>query len=131
MATLAACGRFADGEAHLEAASHLFRSEGLSSAPLEKAWREHRQLAARGTRPQSLPLSVAPPAATETESGHPKEPAFHAELEKAGAPHLSIVATVSARTQETPRSLQFVEMSDKTSDGLRSTFEVQALPVHV
>jgi len=92
MATLAACGRFADGEAHLEAASHLFRSEGLSSAPLDKAWREHRQLAARGTRPESLPLSVAPPAATETESGHPKEPAFHAEPVKAEAPHLSVVA---------------------------------------
>ena len=47
MATLAACGRFAEGEAHLEAATHLFRSQGLSSAPLDKAWREHRQLAAR------------------------------------------------------------------------------------
>lgn len=110
MATLAACGRFADGEAHLEAASHLFRSEGLSSAPLEKAWREHRQLAARGTRPESLPLSVAPPAATETESGHPKEPAFHAEPEKAGAPHLSIVATVSARmSAEVPMASERIE----------------------
>ena len=79
LATLAACGRFAEGEAHLEAATHLFRSQGLSSAPLDKAWREHRQLAARGTRPESPPLSVAPPAATETKSGHPKEPAFHAE----------------------------------------------------
>jgi TolB-like protein len=98
MATLAACGRFAEGEVHLVAATHLFRSEGLSSAPLEKAWREHRQLAARDTRPESPPLSVAPPAATETESDHPKEPAFHAEREKAGAPQLSIVATVSPQT---------------------------------
>jgi TolB-like protein/DNA-binding SARP family transcriptional activator len=92
MATLAACGRFAEGEAHLEAATHLFRSQGLSCAPLEKAWREHRQLAARGARPESPPLSVAPLAATETGSGHPKEPAFHAEPEKAEAPHLSVVA---------------------------------------
>ena len=110
MATLAACGRFAEGEAHLEAATHLFRSEGLSSAPLEKAWREHRQLAARGTRPELPPLSVAPPAATETESGHPKEPAFHAEPEKAGAPHLSIVATVSPRTSaEVPMASERIE----------------------
>ena len=33
-------------------------------------------------------------------------------------------------TQETPRSLQFVEMSDKTADGLNSTFEVHCVPVH-
>ena len=116
MATLAACGRFAEGEAHLEAATHLFRSEGLSSAPLEKAWREHRQLATRGTRPESPPLSapppvsVAPPAETETESGHPKEEAFHAEPEKAGAPHLSIVATGSARTSaEVPTASERIE----------------------
>ena len=110
LATLAACGRVADGEAHLEAATRLFRSEGLSSAPLEKAWREHRQLAARGTRPESPPLSVAPPAATETESGHPKEPAFHAEPEKAGPPHLSIVATVSPRTSaEVPMASERIE----------------------
>ena len=92
LATLAACGRFAEGEAHLVAATHLFTSQGLSCAPLEKAWREHRQLAARGTRPELPPLSVPPPAAAETESGHLKESAFHAEREKAGPPHLSIVA---------------------------------------
>ena len=84
LATLAACGRVADGEAHLEVATRLFRSEGLSSAPLDKAWREHRQLAARGTRLESPPLPVSPPAAAETESGHPKESAFHAEPEKTG-----------------------------------------------
>ena len=92
LATLAACGRFAEGEAHLVAATHLFTSQGLSCAPLDKAWREHRQLAARGTRPESPPLSVPPPAAAETESGHLKESAFHAERVKAGPPHLSIVA---------------------------------------
>ena len=110
MATLAACGRFAEGEAHLEAATHLFRSEGLSSAPLEKAWREHRQLAARGARPDSPPLSVAPPAATETESGHPQEPAFHAELEKTESSHLSIVATAPPRTPaEVPMASERIE----------------------
>jgi TolB-like protein/class 3 adenylate cyclase/DNA-binding SARP family transcriptional activator len=98
MAALAACGRFAEGEAHLEAATHLLRSQGLSSTPLEKAWREHRQLAARGTRPESPPLSVAPTAATETESDRLKEPAFHAEREEAEPPHLSIVATAPPRT---------------------------------
>jgi len=110
LAALAACGRIAEGEAHLEAATHLFRSEGLSSAPLEEAWREYRQPAARGTRPESPPPSVRPPAATEIESGHPKEPAFHAEPEKAGAPHLSIVATVSARTSaEVPMAPERIE----------------------
>ena len=57
MAALAACGRIAEVDAHLEAATHLFKSQGLSSAPLDKAWREHRQPAARGTRPESSPLS--------------------------------------------------------------------------
>ena len=58
LATLAACGRIAEGEAHLEAATHLFRSEGLSSAPLDKAWREQRQMAARGTRPELPPCPL-------------------------------------------------------------------------
>jgi len=110
LATLAACGRFAEGEAHLVAATHLFTSQGLSCAPLEKAWREHRQLAARGTRPESPPLSVPPPAAAETESGHLKESAFHAEREKAGPPHPSIVATVPPRTSaEVPMASERIE----------------------
>ena len=104
MAALAACGRFAEGEAHLETATHLFRSEGLSSAPLEKAWREYRPLAARGARPELPPLSIAPPAAAETESDHPKESAFHAEPEKTEPPHLAIVATVSPPTSEEVRT---------------------------
>src|SRR5271166_5425680 len=105
LTTLAACGRIAEGEAHLEAATHLLKSQGLSSAPLDKAWREQRQMAARETRPESPalsappPVSVAPPAETETESGHPKEEAFHAEPEKAGAPQLSVVATASPRAE--------------------------------
>jgi TolB-like protein/DNA-binding SARP family transcriptional activator/Flp pilus assembly protein TadD len=90
LATLAACGRIAEGEAHLEAATRLFRSEGLSSAALEKAWREHRQLA-RGMRLESPPLSIPPPVATETQSDHPTESTFHAEREMAGPPQLSIV----------------------------------------
>ena len=36
----------------------------------------------------------------------------------------------SGITQETPRRLQFVEMSDKMADGLNSTFEVHSVPVH-
>jgi TolB-like protein/DNA-binding SARP family transcriptional activator/Flp pilus assembly protein TadD len=63
LATLAACGRIAEGEAHLEAATHLFRSLGLSSALLDKAWREHRQPPARETRSKSSPLPVAAPTA--------------------------------------------------------------------
>ena len=96
MAALAAGGRIAEGEAHLEAATHLFRSEGLSSAPLEKAWRENRQLSARDTRPESPPISVPPRAAKETESGHPKEPAFgdyRAKLSDDGRPPLVRLAT--------------------------------------
>ena len=46
--TLAACGRIAEGEVHMEAATRLFRSQGLNCAALEKAWREHRQLASPG-----------------------------------------------------------------------------------
>jgi len=61
MVTLAACGRFAEGEAHLEAASRLFSSEGLSRAPLERAWREHRLLAGRSTPADSSPLTDAAP----------------------------------------------------------------------
>ena len=33
-------------------------------------------------------------------------------------------------TQETPRSLHLVRMSDKTADAWVSTFEVHSLPVH-
>ena len=66
MAALAACGRIAEAQAHLEAAIHLLSSQGLSCAGLDKALREHRQLAARGT----------PHAVTESEPGH---------LEKVGA----------------------------------------------
>jgi hypothetical protein len=36
----------------------------------------------------------------------------------------------SGITQETPRRLQLVEMSDKTADGWSSTFEVHSVPVH-
>ena len=34
-------------------------------------------------------------------------------------------------TQETPRRLQFVEMSDKMADGVSSTFEVHSAPVQL
>ena len=87
LAALAACGRFAEGEAHMEAATHLFRSQGVSCAPLEKAWLERRQLAAQGTRPDSPPLSGAPPAAAAIEV----ESVLHAARETAEPRYLSIV----------------------------------------
>ena len=57
LATLASCGRIAEGEAHLEVATRLFRGKGLSAAALDEAWREYRQLAARELRPESSPLA--------------------------------------------------------------------------
>src|SRR5215469_11959648 len=36
----------------------------------------------------------------------------------------------SGVTQDTPASLQFVDRSDNTSDGLRSTFDFHSLPLH-
>jgi TolB-like protein/Tfp pilus assembly protein PilF len=50
---------------------------------------DDERLAARGTRPDLGSLSVAQLAATEAESGHPKQPPFHAEREKAESSHLS------------------------------------------
>jgi TolB-like protein/DNA-binding SARP family transcriptional activator len=87
LATLAACGRIAEGEAHLEAATHLLRSQGLNSAALDEVWREHRQLPAREMRPESTRLPIAQPAATAIEAG---SAAYPAEA-KPGPPRLSIV----------------------------------------
>jgi TolB-like protein/DNA-binding SARP family transcriptional activator/Tfp pilus assembly protein PilF len=75
LAALAACGRVAEGEAHLQATTRLFRSQGLSSAPLDKAWREHRQLPAPQTRSKSSPLLVAAPTAAAIEAGSALYPA--------------------------------------------------------
>ena len=105
LATLAACGRIAEGEAHLEAATHLFRSQGLSCAPLDKAWREHRQLAARETRPESSPLPVAPPAAVAIEVGS----AVHTAEAKAVPPRLSIVVLPFANIGGDPEQEYFVD----------------------
>ena len=106
-------------EAHLEAATHLFRSEGLSSAPLEKAWREQRQLAARGTRP-SPPLSALHRRWRKPKSGHPKEEAFHAEPEKAApyphrARHGLRARAIASRSREKP-----------SGGGLRGLFALTA-----
>jgi TolB-like protein len=69
LVTLAACGRIADGESHLEVATRLFKSQGLNYAALDKAWREHRQLAVQEMRPESAPLPVAAPAVVAIEAG--------------------------------------------------------------
>jgi TolB-like protein/Tfp pilus assembly protein PilF len=87
LATLAACDRIAEGKAHLEAATRLFRSQGLNSAALDKAWREHRQLPAREMRPESSPLPIARPAAAAITVGT----AAHAAEVKPVPPRLSIV----------------------------------------
>ena len=105
MATLAACGRIGEVDAHLEAAAHLFRSQGLSSAPLDKAWREQRQLAARETRPASSPLPVAPPAAIAIEVGS----AAHTTEVRAVPPHLSIVVLPFVNISGDPEQEFFVD----------------------
>ena len=105
MATLAACGRIGEVDAHLEAATHLFRSQGLSSAPLNNAWREQRQLAARETRPESSPRPVAPPAAVAIEVGS----AVHTTEVKAVPPHLSIVVLPFANISGDPEQEFFVD----------------------
>ena len=89
LATLAACGRIAEGEAHMETATRLFRSQGLNCAALDKAWREHRQLVVREIRSKSspLPLLIAAPAAVAIEA---RSTLGAAEL-RAGPPRLSIV----------------------------------------
>jgi TolB-like protein/DNA-binding SARP family transcriptional activator len=107
LAALAACGRFAEGEAHLEAATHLFRSHGLSSAPLDAALQEHRRLAAQGTR-RGRPLPVAPPDATENRSGLLKESAVDAKRES-GPPRLSIVVLPFANIGGDPEQEYFVD----------------------
>jgi TolB-like protein len=105
MAALAACGRFAEVDAHFEAATHLFKSQGLSSAPLDKAWREHRRPATRGTRPESSPSSLAPPEAAAIEAGS----VIHAERETAGPPRLSIVVLPFTNMGCDPEQEYFVD----------------------
>ena len=87
LATLAASGRIAEGEAHLEAATHLFQSQGSSSAPLDKAWREHRQPVCQELRSKSSPSLVA----ASSEVAIDARSAVHAAEVKPGPPRLSIV----------------------------------------
>ena len=105
LATLASCGRIAEGEAHLEAATHLFRSQGLNCAALDKAWREHRQLAAQEMRPESSPLPIAAPAAVTIEVGS----AGHTAEAKAEPPRLSIVVLPFANISGDPEQEYFVD----------------------
>ena len=89
LVTLAACGRIAEGEAHLEAATRLFRSLGPNYAALDKVWSEHRPLAVWEMRPKSspLPLLVATPAAVAIKA----RSAVRAAEVEAVPPRLSIV----------------------------------------
>ena len=105
MAALAACGHIAEVHAHREAATHLFRSQELSSAPLDKAWREQRQPAARGTRPESSPLSLAPPEAAAIEA----RSVIRAERETTGPPRLSIVVLPFTNMGCDPEQEYFVD----------------------
>jgi TolB-like protein len=105
LATLAACGRIAEGKAHLEAATHLFASQGLNSAALDKAWREHRQLAARETRPESSPLPVAARSAGPVEVAS----AVRAAEVKPVPPRLSIVVLPFANISGDPEQEYFVD----------------------
>ena len=45
LAALARCGRIEEGEAHVAAAGRLFNSEGLSRAPLDRAWAQAKRAA--------------------------------------------------------------------------------------
>jgi TolB-like protein/DNA-binding SARP family transcriptional activator/tetratricopeptide (TPR) repeat protein len=103
LVTLAACGRFAEGDIHMEAATHLFGSQGLNSAALDKDWREHRQLATRETRPESLPSRVVAPASVEAGSA-----AHRAEV-KAVPPRLSIVVLPFANLGGDPEQEYFAD----------------------
>ena len=105
LATLAACGRIADGEAHLEAATRLFMSEGLFAAPLESAWREQRQLAAREMRAEPSPVLIAPPKAAVCEAGL----AVYLAEAKPGPPRLSIIVLPFANMTDDPQQEYFVD----------------------
>ena len=105
LATLASCGRIAEGEAHLESSTRLFRGMGLSAAALDEAWREYRQLAARELRPESSRLPVAAPAVVAIEVGT----AGHTAEAKAEPPRLSIVVLPIANLSGDPEQEYFVD----------------------
>jgi TolB-like protein/DNA-binding SARP family transcriptional activator len=105
LTTLATCGRFAEAEAHLEVATRLFRSQGLNCAALDKAWREHRQLAARETRPKPSPLPVAAPVSVAIEIAS----AVHALEVKPVPPRLSMVVLPFANISGDPEQEYFVD----------------------
>jgi TolB-like protein len=89
----------------MEAATHLFASQGLNSAALDKAWREHRQLAARETGPEPSRLPVAAPESTAIDAGL----AVQAAEAKPVPPRLSIIVLPFANMSGDPEQEYFVD----------------------
>jgi DNA-binding SARP family transcriptional activator len=106
LAALAASGCYAEGEAHVEGATRLFRSQGLSSAPLDKAWREHRQVA---SAPRGSLVARAAAVGDEAEPVARNEPTVHTAGDRAIAPHLSIVILPFANLGGDPEQEYFVD----------------------
>jgi hypothetical protein len=98
----------------------------MSSAPLDNAWREQRQLAARETQPESSPVPIALPKATAIEAG---SAAYPAEAKAVPPRHahgyIGMAKYFAGRSEETeahnPRSLshQSAGLERTSLDALR------------
>ncbi|MBK1661130.1 BTAD domain-containing putative transcriptional regulator [Paracraurococcus ruber] len=69
LAALARRGRIREGEEHVAVAIHLFKADGLDTAPLRELWRSAR--AEEALRAPTVPAAAAPPPAAE---GNPAGP---------------------------------------------------------
>lgn len=63
--TLARQGRFAEGEAHLQATVRLFESEEMDHRPLHTAWQTARQHSRHPPLPRIGPVAAVPQASAE------------------------------------------------------------------